>query len=146
MSKATEAAELMAGSRMNCAQAVLSAFAGELGLDKATALKIALPFGAGMGRTGGVCGAVTGAYMVLGLMPYHDLSPIERKEKVYSLVQAFKQRFIALNNSIDCPELLGCDLSTPEGLADARSKKIFASACPKFVADAVNILEEMASA
>jgi hypothetical protein len=40
MSRAGEAAEIMAGSQMNCAQAVLSAFYGELGLDKTTALRV----------------------------------------------------------------------------------------------------------
>ena len=87
MSRAGETAEIMAGSQMNCAQAVLSAFCGELGLDKTTALKVTLAFGAGMGRTGGTCGSVTGAYMVLGLRPYRELNtPTERKEKVYLLV------------------------------------------------------------
>jgi C_GCAxxG_C_C family probable redox protein len=146
MSRAGAAAQIMAGSQMNCAQAVLSAFCGELGLEKTTALRVALAFGAGMGRTGNICGAVTGSYMVLGLRPYHELNtPTERKEKVYSLVNEFNHRFMTLNKSLNCTDLLGCDLSKPEGLAAARSQKIFASACPKFVADAVNILEEMVS-
>ena len=146
MSRAGEAAEIMAGSQMNCAQAVLSIFCEELGLDKADALKIALAFGAGMGRTGSVCGAVTGAYMMLGLKPYPELSsPLERKEKVYSLVKEFNDRFTALNKSINCSDLIGRDLSKPDGLAAARSKKLFATICPKLVADAVTILEEMAS-
>jgi len=144
VSRTDDATSLMAGSQMNCAQAVLSAFCGEMGLEKATALKVALAFGAGMGRTGGMCGAVTGAYIVLGLRPYPELkTPVEKKEKVYSLVKEFNQRFIALNNSTNCSTLLGYDMSTSDGLAAARSKKLFATACPKFVADAVNILEEM---
>ncbi|MGA2258902.1 MAG: C-GCAxxG-C-C family protein [Thermoguttaceae bacterium] len=51
----------------NCSQAVLSAYAGQLGLDEETAAKIASGFGGGMGRMADTCGAVTGAYMVLGL-------------------------------------------------------------------------------
>ena len=146
MSRTDDATSLMANSQMNCAQAVLSAFCGEMGLDKATALKVALAFGAGMGRTGGMCGAVTGAYMMLGLKPYPELSsPLERKEKVYSLVKEFNDRFTALNKSINCSDLIGRDLSKPDGLAAARSKKLFATICPKLVADAVTILEEMAS-
>ena len=54
MTRADEAAEKIASSQMNCAQAVLTAFNEDLGLEKSTALKIALPFGAGMGRTDGV--------------------------------------------------------------------------------------------
>ena len=146
MSRTDDATSLMANSQMNCAQAVLSAFCGEMGLDKATALKVALAFGAGMGRTGGVCGAVTEAYMVLGLRQYPELkNPTERKEKVYALVREFNTRFTALNKSLNCTDLLGRDLSKPDGLAAARAEKLFATACPKFVADAVNILEEIAS-
>lgn len=143
MSRAGEAAEKVAASRMNCSQAVLTAFSEELGVDKSLALKIALPFGAGMGRTGGLCGAVTGAYMVLGLRPYPELTPLERKEKVYSLVGEFNRRFKSLHGSISCSALLGYDLGTPEGLAEAREKGLITASCPIFVSDAVSILEEL---
>jgi C_GCAxxG_C_C family probable redox protein len=144
MTKAEEAAKLLAASQMNCAQAVLSVFAAELGLDKATALKIALPFGAGMGRTGGVCGAASGAYMVLGLRLYPGVtSPSEHKEKVYSLVGEFNKRFKALHKSINCTDLLGCDLSTPEGRAKSRDTQASSKTCPGLVADAVTILETL---
>ncbi|AFS79180.1 putative redox-active protein, CGCAxxGCC motif family [Gottschalkia acidurici 9a] len=48
----------------NCAQAVLSAFDEEIGLDRKTAIKISCEYGAGMAK-GGTCGAVMGALMVL---------------------------------------------------------------------------------
>ncbi len=51
----------------NCSQSVLTAFAGDFDLDEVTALKVAGGFGAGMGRLMETCGAVSGAYMVLGL-------------------------------------------------------------------------------
>ncbi len=51
----------------NCSQAVLSAYAEQLGVDGETALKIAAGFGGGLGRMAETCGAVTGAFMVLGL-------------------------------------------------------------------------------
>jgi C_GCAxxG_C_C family probable redox protein len=147
MSRANEAATLIASSQMNCAQSVLSVFCEELGLDKTLALKVSLPFGAGMGRTGGICGAVTGAYMVLGLRAYPDLSsPSERKERVYFLVTEFNRHFATLNKSLNCNELLNCDLGTQEGLSSARSRKLFSILCPKLVTDAVNILEEMFTA
>ena len=141
MTRATEAAEKIASSQMNCAQAVLTAFCEELGLEKSTALKIALPFGAGMGRTDGICGAVTGAYMVLGLRPYEGLTPVEKKEKIYAVVGEFNRRFKSLHKSIGCSELLGCNLGTPEGMDSAKDKKLINSACPGLVADAVSILE-----
>jgi C_GCAxxG_C_C family probable redox protein len=145
MTRASKAASLISNSEMNCAQSVLSVFCDELGLDKSAALQVALAFGAGMGRTGGMCGAVTGAYMVLGLRSYPELdSAVAKKEKVYGLASEFNKRFKAINKSLNCTELLGCNLGTPEGRNAARSSKVSSSLCPKLVADAVALLEEMA--
>ncbi len=52
----------------NCAQSVTSAFCDELSIAKDLALKAACGFGAGMGRKGEVCGAVTGGIMVIGAL------------------------------------------------------------------------------
>jgi C_GCAxxG_C_C family probable redox protein len=99
-----------------------------------------------MGRLGEVCGAVTGAFMVIGLK--HGKSRLEddnneTREKAYALVYEFADRFHACNGSILCRELLGCDISTPEGRAQAREKGLFNDLCPKLVGDAVEILEQM---
>ena len=52
---------------LDCAQALVSTYGPELGLDRETAIKVADAFTGGIGRTGETCGAVTGALMVLGL-------------------------------------------------------------------------------
>lgn len=52
MSKADCAAANIASGRMNCAQAVLTAFSEDQDLDPALAFKIAIGFGGGMARTG----------------------------------------------------------------------------------------------
>lgn len=69
MSRKEEALRLFE-SGFNCNQAVLTAFSGELGIDKETALKIGTGFGGGV-RRGDVCGAVSGAVMVLGMKQGH---------------------------------------------------------------------------
>jgi C_GCAxxG_C_C family probable redox protein len=108
------------------------------------ALKIAQGFGGGMGRMAQTCGAVTGAYMVLGLKygnaETHDK---ETKEKVYELIREFSRRFENRNSSIVCRELLGCDISKPEGVMAAKENGLFTSICPKMVREAVEILDEM---
>jgi C_GCAxxG_C_C family probable redox protein len=143
MTRAELAANLLATSQMNCAQAVLSVLADELGLDKTTALKIALPFGGGMGRTSGACGAVSGACMALGLRDYGKLASAERKEKVYALVQELNKRFKEIHGSVYCTDLLGCDLSTPQGREAVSQAKLTATKCPMFVATTVTILESL---
>ena len=50
----------------NCSEAIFSAYSEQLGLNRETASKIASGFGGGM-RMAETCGAVTAAFMVIGL-------------------------------------------------------------------------------
>jgi C_GCAxxG_C_C family probable redox protein len=122
---------------------LLSTYGARFGLDREMAFKVAGVFGSGMGR-GDTCGAVTGAFMVIGLKHgktkgSDDLSQARTDE----LAQRFVELFIARNATISCRELLGCDISTPEGLRAAKKEKHFKKRCPKFVQDAAEILEEL---
>lgn len=128
----------------NCSQAVLSVYAEELGLSRKMALKIARGFGGGMGRMAQTCGAVTGAFMVLGLKYGNaDIHDKEARERIYGLVREFIRRFESRNSSIVCRELLGCDISKPEGAMAAKENGLFTSVCPKLVREAAEILDEM---
>jgi C_GCAxxG_C_C family probable redox protein len=127
-----------------CSQAVLSTYGGEFGLERETALKAAAGFGAGMGRLGEVCGAVTGALLVIGLKHGQtEAKDKETKEKTYALVRDFSSRFKVRHGSLLCRELLGCDLGTAEGMAMAREKGYFTEICPRFVRAAAEILEDV---
>jgi C_GCAxxG_C_C family probable redox protein len=116
-------------------------------LDRKAALQVAGAFGAGIARTGQTCGAVTGALMVIGLE--HGQTRGEdkpAKEKTYALAREFLERFQVQNGATLCRELLGCDIGIPEGLQAARDKGLFDSLCPRLVASAVEILQEMRNA
>jgi len=144
MDRANDAHALMSAGRMNCSQAVLTAYCERFGLERSMALKLAQGFGGGMGRMGGTCGAVTGAYMVLGLaQKMWDENPRQSLDRTYEVVREFNQRFKALHGSVICKELIRYDLSTSIGLTEARKKKIFTTICPDFVSDSVKILEAM---
>jgi len=128
----------------NCAQAVLSAFAQEHGLEEAQALKIAACFGAGIGRMGLTCGAVTGACMVLGLRHGQDTAEgLEGRTRVYGMVQDFAGRFRARFGQLDCAALTGCDLASTAGKKAFADRGLHAGLCSFLVAGAVEILEEM---
>ena len=128
----------------SCSQALLSTYAEQFGLDQKTALRVSGAFGAGMGRMGETCGAVTGAFMVIGLKYGKTRTGDDQtKEKTYSLVKEFTERFKARNGSVLCRELLGCDLNTQEGMKLAKDKDLISIRCPKFVQDAVEIIEEL---
>ena len=59
-------------SGFNCSQSVLTAFCNEFGLHDEPAFRIACGFGGGMGRMAKTCGAVTGAFMVIGLKTWSN--------------------------------------------------------------------------
>jgi C_GCAxxG_C_C family probable redox protein len=97
-----------------------------------------------MGRMGGTCGAVTGAFMVLGLK-YGNVTPDDQaaKDRLQALIEEFTRQFRARHRSLVCKELLGCDIGAPGGLAWARSNNLFKTRCVKYVEDAAAILEGM---
>ena len=129
---------------LNCAQAVVAEFAEELGVDAESACRMACGFGGGMGRTGGTCGAVTGAIMVIGLAVCGPNPPaVDSKIRTYELVRSFLEEFRAEHQAVACRELLGCDVGTPEGHAEAQRLGVFQTRCPTFVESAVEILEDM---
>jgi C_GCAxxG_C_C family probable redox protein len=128
----------------SCSQSIVVAYSAHFGLSREMALRISAGFGGGMGRMAGICGAVTGAFMVIGLK-YGGVSADDKKakERTYRHVRELANRFKALNGVITCKELLGCDISLPSGMEMAREKSFHTTVCPKFVRDAAEILEEL---
>ena len=128
--------------KFNCSQAVFATFSPSLGIPENVAFKMGCPFGVGMGRMQETCGAVTGAFMVIGLK-YGKSNPGEEhlKQLSYDLVNKFTEKFKERNGTIKCRDLIGIDISTRERLENARELGIFDTLCVKFVRDAVEIIE-----
>jgi C_GCAxxG_C_C family probable redox protein len=129
-----------------CSQAVFAAFSQELGLDRETALKVSCGLGAGMGRTGQTCGAVTGAYLVIGLKYGRtQLEDLASRTQTYDLVKEFDRLFKQRHGSVHCTELLdGCFLGDPAMYEKVAANGLFRKLCPEYVRSAVEILEEIA--
>ncbi|MDQ1354298.1 MAG: hypothetical protein QG657_4607 [Acidobacteriota bacterium] len=125
-----------------CSQAVLVPYAEQWGLDREPFLKLADAFGGGIGGMASICGAVSGAIMVIGLK-YGRTQPddLDAKQKNRTLVKEFVKRYKDRYGTIECKELLGVDISTAEGQAIAKEKGLFESKCPKLIEDAVDILD-----
>lgn len=129
----------------NCSQAVVGAYAEDLGMDMKTALMVSSAFGGGMGRLREVCGAVTGMFMVLGMKYGYD-NPAEdyKRKDLYAKVQEKAKEFQAENGSIVCKELLGLALPKDNGpFPEARTKAYYKKRpCPELVEYAADLLEE----
>lgn len=143
MKKHEKAAQLFSEG-LNCSQSVFSVFSEELGMAEKDAVRVALAFGGGMGRMQETCGAVTGALMAIGLKcAKPELSRADMKRDAYAMTQEFAKRFKEIHGTIGCRELLGVDLSTKEGDDTAKRENLFNTLCPRYIIDAVKILEEM---
>ena len=141
-SKANEAVEFFRnGKGFSCSQAVFSTYCEEFGLDKETALKLSCALGGGLGRLGQVCGAVSGACLVIGLKHGKFLpDDKESKEKTYQLVHEFGKRFTEKNQTLNCHELLQVDLLNGD---KQTIKERTSEICPRVVKDAAEILESI---
>ncbi len=105
----------------NCSQSVVAAFAPDLGISEALALRLSSGFGAGVGRMREVCGAFGGLTAVIGLAYANPADPAD-KSNIYAIVQGMAVAFKAQSNgnSIICKELLG--LVKAEGVAQAQAR------------------------
>lgn len=140
MSEKSAQAHAYFDASFNCAQSVFAPFAEDYDIDTETALKTASGFGGGM-RCGEVCGAVSGGTMVVGAKKGHYLeNDTGAKQSCNAAAKAFIEEFRARNGSIICRELLGFDVSAPDGqlLFDEESK----AKCTGFIESAVELLEE----
>lgn len=125
----------------NCSQAVLTVFADDFGIEEELALKLGTQFGGGA-RNGEMCGAVSGALLVLGLKYGHyEQGNTEQKSKAYSIACEYTRRFKEKNGSIVCRELLGYDLTKPEDSECIKEKNLFGTVCPAMIKSAVEVLE-----
>ena len=137
-----KAVEYYSGN-FNCSQGVFSTYAVEQGIDEKLALRIATNFGGGA-RKGEMCGAVSGALMVLGLLYGHsEYDDTRAKAKAYAMAKEYMNRFIDKNGSVVCRELLGYDLSIPDEREKIMEKNLFRTFCPEMIRSAVRILDEL---
>ena len=129
--------------KLHCSQSVLAAFADECGITEEKAFRLGSCFGGGM-RKGHVCGAVTGALMVLGLLyGQKSAGDTEGRQLSNKINDLMMNRFKEKRSSYICNDLLGYDITTKEGHQYCMDNKLFTDLCPKMGATAVDIVEEI---
>ena len=128
---------------LNCAQSVFSVYGKDYGIDEKAAKSIAAGFGSGIGKTQQICGAISGAVMVLGAEYFDENNKAESKEKVYGKTRELIKSFEEKNKCSDCRNLIGIDISTEEGLLKACDMDVFNIKCRKYLSDVCDILDEL---
>lgn len=128
----------------NCSQSVVLAFADLLPIDEPTLAKLSSSFGGGMGRLREVCGAVSGSFMILGLL--HGYSTPETgdlKAEHYARIQQFAHLFEEKQGTIICRELLKLSQQHDDPTPSPRTGEYYANRpCGRIIQDAAAILDE----
>ena len=126
----------------NCAQSVLAAFTDLIGTPERQLMDLAGGFGGGAG-TGELCGAVSGAVMVLGLLTPVDMNdPMGSKKRTTALGKEFQKRFVEKFGYLRCHDLLKNPTQASSATPAAQSMGV-TNHCRLMIVTAVEILEEM---
>ena len=125
-----------------CSESVLMAISQAHNIESEIIPKIASCFAGGIGNSGSVCGAVSGAVMAIGLIAEEGHTMDEYLQKL-SLGNEFRKRFEAEMGSICCRELTGYDLTTSNGIDDFMKSEIPQKICYPAVGHAFDIAMDM---
>jgi C_GCAxxG_C_C family probable redox protein len=94
-----------------------------------------------MGLQGEVCGALTGAVLVVGLIHGRDQANDQHaKEAAHARAGQVVQRFDEVNGAIRCRDLIGLDVRGEEGLQAYHARNLQAKRCNGIVTNAVQVL------
>lgn len=123
-------------------EAVLLAVCREFEIENEIIPRIASLFAGGIGNTGAVCGAVIGGVMTIGLKQERGKT-MEEMLRNFAVAQEFRRRFEAEMKTINCRELTGLDLSTPEGIKQLMSSDIPQTVCFPAVGAAYRLVMDL---
>ena len=128
----------------NCAQSVAGTFADLTELSMEQILAVSGGFGGGVGGTHSeLCGAVSGAVMVLSLVnPYTDCGDPAAKRNVYAIAKEFRRRFEEVFGKTRCGDLLAARPGVTDKTPAAQRLGITAH-CDSMIVTAVELVEQM---
>lgn len=127
----------------NCSQSIVLAFSDLTNIDNETLLSLSSPFGGGMGRLREVCGAFSGALIIVGLLSgYSTPGNIEIKNKLYEKVQELAAEFESKNETLVCRDLLGLTIKHDEPKSSPRTNEFYSTRpCAMLIGDMAEILD-----
>lgn len=129
-------------SGLYCAESVLLAVAEAHGQAHPMIPRIATGFCGGVSRTSGMCGALAGGIMALGLLTGRS-TPQETRDLCYALSHRLVGRFREQFGSTQCTEILGCDISTAAGMRSFREGGLDKKTCAPLTREAGRLVEEV---
>ncbi len=125
---------------LNCCQSVLCAFSDVIGMSDTECCALGSCFGGGL-RYGGVCGTVSAAAMILGILyPHTPENGMEGKLRSTELILDFERRFTECFDALDCRDLK--DREDVQGTGAVEALDV-AATCDRLIVSAVELLYDM---
>jgi C_GCAxxG_C_C family probable redox protein len=132
--------------KRTCGEAMLLGGCEVIDVNSAFVPDIALGMGGGIGFQGHICGIVTGATIVIGLVVgSREVDYKKKKMRVSAASGQFLQRFMKTYGTLSCGRICGLDLSTPEG-RDQLSKGVKLEKCVPVIQGSAQMLGEILNA
>lgn len=129
---------------MNCAQAVISVYAEELGLNLSTALQLTSSLGGGIARKQEMCGALNGAALVIGLMYGNKtVDDQESKDRAGEITRQFLDKIEPVYGGLTCKHILKASLQTQEDRDNVKSNNLTKLRCNPCISSTIAMLEEL---
>ncbi len=136
-------ADSYASQRFLCSESCLMALSRCQGVESPLIPRIATGFGAGVGRSGETCGAVTGAVMGLSIRYGRDRVEPVKDRRPYWYATELLERFRAEHGEIRCPALLGLDIAKPEDYEEFNRRNLWANNCTRYILSATGIARDI---
>ena len=142
MGNKTELALELYDAGFSCSQSVFGAFCESYGLERKTGLRLSNGLAGGV-QQADICGAVSGAALVVGLKHgQFEAADKNSRQHCNKMVREFLAEFKKRHGCTGCRELLGLDASTQEGRAEGLKRDLFKTVCRGLITSAAGILEE----
>jgi len=138
-SQVAERSECLFQQDFCCAESVLQAIAESQGIKSELIPKIATGLCGGVGKTGGICGAVSGGVLGINLLAGRSQAS-QSPDGNIRLVRAFLSQFEAKFGTTNCERLMGCRLDTPEGQRFFKENKLRETKCQVFTREAAGMV------
>ena len=138
-SQVAERSEALFQQGFCCAESVLQAIAESRGIESELIPKIATGLCGGIGRAGGICGAVSGGVLGINLVAGRSQAS-QSPEANHRLVREFLGQFEAKFGTTTCERLIGCRLDTPEGQRFFKENNLRKEKCQVFSREAARMV------
>jgi len=116
-----------------CSESCLMALTRCQGVENPLIPRIATGFGAGVGQSGEICGAITGAVMGLSIRYGRDkIEPIKDRRPYWYSTELLK-RFRKEYGELRCPALLGLDIAKPDDYEEFKKRNLWVHNCTKYI-------------